>query len=58
MEIRSGVIEPLTAVRLARNHASGIGAVAGGGAGLGIGSPIGGGYWPAPAVWGRRGNFP
>ena len=43
MEIRSGVIEQITSVQLASNHAPGVGAVVGGVAGLGIGSLIGGG---------------
>ena len=43
LEIRSGVIEEITAVQLQGNHATGVGAVVGGVAGLGIGSLIGGG---------------
>ncbi len=43
MEIRSGVIEQITSVQLASNHAPGVGAVVGGLTGLGIGSLIGGG---------------
>ena len=43
VEIRSGVIEQITPVELASNHHSGIGAVVGGLAGLGIGSLIGAG---------------
>jgi outer membrane lipoprotein SlyB len=43
MEIRSGVIEQITAVQIASNHHTGLGAVAGGAVGLGIGSLIGAG---------------
>ena len=43
MEIRSGMIEQITAVQIASNHHTGIGAVAGGAIGLGIGSLIGAG---------------
>ncbi len=41
MEIRSGKIEQITAVQIASNHHKGIGAVAGGAIGLGLGSLIG-----------------
>lgn len=43
MEIRSGVIEQITAVELPSNQHRGVGAVVGGLAGLGIGSLIGAG---------------
>ncbi len=43
MEVRSGVIEQITAVQLPSNHHAGVGAVVGGLAGLGIGSLIGAG---------------
>lgn len=43
MEIRSGVIEQITAVDLPSNHHAGVGAVVGGLAGLGLGSLIGNG---------------
>ena len=43
VEIRTGVIEQVTQVELASNHHSGVGAVVGGLAGLGIGSLIGAG---------------
>ena len=43
IEIRQGVIEQIMAVTLSDNHSSGVGAVVGGLAGLGIGSLIGGG---------------
>jgi outer membrane lipoprotein SlyB len=43
MEIRSGVIEQIENVQIQSNHHQGIGAVAGGLAGLGLGSLIGGG---------------
>ena len=42
-EIRSGVIEQITAVEIQSNHHKGVGAVVGGIAGLGLGSLIGGG---------------
>jgi len=43
MEIRSGVIEHIENVQIESNHHQGVGAVAGGLAGLGLGSLIGGG---------------
>ncbi|HCZ14798.1 MAG TPA: glycine zipper 2TM domain-containing protein [Accumulibacter sp.] len=43
MEVRSGVIEQITAVELPSNQHRGVGAVVGGLAGLGIGSLIGAG---------------
>ena len=43
MEIRTGVIEQITAVDLPSNYHAGIGAVVGGIAGLGLGSLIGNG---------------
>jgi outer membrane lipoprotein SlyB len=43
MEIRGGVIEQITSVQIPSNHQTGIGAVAGGAVGLGIGSLIGAG---------------
>jgi len=43
VEIRSGVIEQITDVQIKSNHHSGVGAVVGGVAGLGLGSLIGGG---------------
>ncbi|HRH15020.1 MAG TPA: glycine zipper 2TM domain-containing protein [Azonexus sp.] len=43
MEIRTGVIEQITPVQIGTNHHSGVGAVVGGLAGLGIGSLIGAG---------------
>jgi outer membrane lipoprotein SlyB len=43
MEIRSGVIEQIDNVQIESNHHQGVGAVAGGLAGLGLGSLIGGG---------------
>ncbi len=43
MEIRTGVIEQITAVDLPSNYHAGIGAVVGGLAGLGLGSLIGNG---------------
>ncbi|MCM8595371.1 glycine zipper 2TM domain-containing protein [Accumulibacter sp.] len=43
MEIRSGVIEQITAVELASDTHAGVGAVIGGAVGLGIGSLIGAG---------------
>ena len=43
MEIRSGVIEQITATELKSNHHPGVGAVVGGIAGLGLGSLFGGG---------------
>jgi outer membrane lipoprotein SlyB len=43
MEIRTGVIEQITAVQLSSNHHAGIGAVVGGLTGLGLGSLIGNG---------------
>jgi outer membrane lipoprotein SlyB len=43
MEIRSGVIEQIENVQIQSNHHSGVGAVVGGLAGLGLGSLIGGG---------------
>jgi outer membrane lipoprotein SlyB len=43
MEIRSGRIEQITAVQIASNHHTGLGAVAGGVIGLGLGSLIGSG---------------
>ena len=42
-EIRSGVIEQISATQLQSNHHTGVGAVVGGIAGLGIGSLIGNG---------------
>ncbi|WP_291993907.1 glycine zipper 2TM domain-containing protein [Candidatus Accumulibacter sp. ACC003] len=43
MDIRTGVIEQITAVELATNQHRGVGAVVGGLAGIGIGSLIGAG---------------
>jgi len=43
MEIRRGVIEQINSVQIDSNHHQGVGAVAGGLAGLGIGSLIGAG---------------
>ena len=43
MEIRSGVIEQITAVELSTNHHAGVGAVIGGLTGVGLGSLIGAG---------------
>lgn len=43
VEIRSGVIEQIDNVEIKSNHHQGVGAVAGGLAGLGLGSLIGGG---------------
>jgi outer membrane lipoprotein SlyB len=43
MEIRTGVIEQITPTQIESNHHSGLGAVAGGVIGLGIGSLIGAG---------------
>ena len=43
MEIRSGVIEQISAVQLESSHQAGVGAVVGGIAGLGLGSLIGNG---------------
>jgi outer membrane lipoprotein SlyB len=43
VEIRSGVIKQIENVQIESNHHQGIGAVAGGLAGLGLGSLIGGG---------------
>jgi outer membrane lipoprotein SlyB len=43
VEIRSGVIEQITQVELSNSHPTGLGAVVGGIAGLGIGSLIGAG---------------
>ena len=43
MDIRSGVIEQIDNVQIESNHHQGVGAVAGGLAGLGLGSLIGGG---------------
>ncbi len=43
MEIRSGVIEQIENVQIQSNHHSGVGAVVGGIAGLGLGSLIGDG---------------
>jgi outer membrane lipoprotein SlyB len=43
MEIRNGVIEQITPTQIASNHHTGLGAVAGGAIGLGIGSLIGAG---------------
>jgi outer membrane lipoprotein SlyB len=43
MNIRSGVIEQIDNVQIESNHHQGVGAVAGGLAGLGLGSLIGGG---------------
>jgi outer membrane lipoprotein SlyB len=43
IEIRTGVIEQITLVNLPSNHHTGVGAVVGGIAGLGIGSLIGAG---------------
>ena len=41
MEIRTGVIEKITSVELKSDHHTGVGAVVGGIAGLGVGSRIG-----------------
>jgi len=43
MEIRSGVIEQIENVQIESSHHQGVGAVAGGLAGLGLGSLLGGG---------------
>ena len=43
VEIRSGVVEQITAVQIPTNHHQGLGAVIGGLGGLGIGSLIGAG---------------
>jgi outer membrane lipoprotein SlyB len=43
MEIRSGVIEQITPTQITSNHHTGLGAVAGGAIGIGIGSLIGAG---------------
>lgn len=43
MEIRNGVIEQITPTQITDNHHTGLGALAGGAVGLGIGSLIGAG---------------
>ena len=49
-EIRSGVIQQITATQIANNHETGVGAVIGAIGGLGVGSLIGGGTGKAVAM--------
>ncbi len=50
MEIRSGVIEQITATQIASNHETGVGAIVGGLGGLGVGALIGSGTGKAVAM--------
>ena len=49
-EIRSGVIEQISATKIASNHDTGVGAVLGGLGGLGVGALIGSGTGKAVAM--------
>ena len=50
LEIRSGVIQQITATQIAHNHETGVGAVIGALGGLGVGALIGSGTGKAVAM--------
>ena len=50
LEIRSGVIQQISATQIAHNHETGVGAVIGGLGGLGVGALIGSGTGKAVAM--------